>query len=292
MATATESHGSVFGDEMIIMTGMAETPLLPSTQNNDTRERPLMAPPPLSGIISMNPTEQGSVAYRHTWATSHLSEPHPGIAPNRAKVLAMLSGISALVVSHMVVNWPVLIIPGISIAGPTLISLFVTTAIYLLMPIRRTVIEVAMSEFDDLGLSPEVIKSVIVDNRSKADDLVRLAAKTISPMNMQLMVEIAKQGLALIDDFIHNPSAINQSRVVLSRCMTQALSISTNYISIESRKSAMDNKEFVALAVQTEDGLKLILHTLQDQCRNNLNTTALEVDLDVTRQLLDRINQK
>jgi hypothetical protein len=55
-----------------------------------------------------------------------------------------------------------------SIWGPAVIGVGVCAATILAVRKRKSAMELAIAEFADLGVAPEVIGSVIVENRAKA----------------------------------------------------------------------------------------------------------------------------
>lgn len=214
--------------------------------------------------------------------------PNPGLTPNQR---ITTTGIAALgsMLGGLFMNFDTQFMMS-EYWAPVIFTGLIGVGTWFLFPRRMNQFELAIMEFKDLGLTAEVIGSVIVENRSKVYDLLAKSEIINSTANKKLIREIAYEAMSIIAGFRDDPTDVSRSRVTLNRCLNQTLKIVDNYATVEKRKNVMDKKEFVDLAVLTEEGLIQIKEALVEQHRRNLdnNQMALEVDLEVSDQLLGK----
>ena len=205
--------------------------------------------------------------------------------------LSIVVGVGAGLFSQVVVDWPFafLMVGDMSLASLAF-GAITGLGVYLVIPRPETAQDVAVKEFLHLGVSPDTITQVILANRMKANALIKRATDMHSPTNAKLVRDIGSAVLTVINEFQQDPSDIARSRSTLAATLDQASKIVENYMVIERRKNTLADGEYVGIAVETEYGLKTILHTLEDLRRRNLdnNKVALRVDLDVSQQIFDK----
>lgn len=212
--------------------------------------------------------------------------PNPGFTPNQRLINTAGAGTVGAGLAWAVFDWPAFLLADMW--GPVLFTGLIAGGAFLISNLKKTAFEMAVADFGHLGLREGLIGEVIVDNRAKAYGMVKLSKEIDSAVIAKLVVQIGKETLDIIDGFADDPTDVQRSRSVLNRCMDQGTKILENYQMIERRRNAMSKSEFDDLFRQTESGLTTIRDALVEQHRRNLdnNTTALEVDLKVSDQLL------
>lgn len=215
--------------------------------------------------------------------------PNPGMTPNQRLGTTAGVGVAGAGTGWLILDWPAFMLADLW--GPVLFTAMIAGGAFLVSKLKKSTFELAVAEFGDLGLREGLIGEVIVDNRAKAYGMVKMSKEVNSALIGRLATEIGKETLDIIDGFADDPTDVQRSRSVLNRCMDQGTKILGNYQMIERRRDAMDSSEFDNLFLQTEQGLTTIRDALVEQHRRNLdnNTTALEVDLKVSDQLLGNI---
>jgi hypothetical protein len=214
--------------------------------------------------------------------------PNPGTTGVRRALAGIVAGKAAAVVSLLAVAWPAHMALA-SIWGPVVIAVGVCAATILAVRKRKSAMELAIAEFSDLGVAPEVIGSVIVENRAKAWTVLGYVSQF---SDAQTQIErIGNEALAIIDGFKDDTSDIQRCRHNLTRWLDQTIKILENFEVIE-RRIAGDNSitkdEYQDTCEQTLDGLTKLADALEEQHQRNLdnNQNALEIDIEVSEQLL------
>ena len=214
--------------------------------------------------------------------------PNPGVSRLEKAIAAVLAAKATGITSAVFLTWPVFI-PFSALWGPAIIGCLTASAVFLSVRERKSPTRMAIDEFADLGVAPEVIGSVIVENRAKAW-LVLGYNSQFDEVDKQTRL-IGNEVLAIIDGFKDDTSDINRCRHVVSRCLTQTLKILGNLEVIEKRLEAEgsiqveDFKETIDLAI---DGLTKLADALKEQHQRNMdnNQSELEIDLEVADILL------
>jgi hypothetical protein len=214
--------------------------------------------------------------------------PNPGVSNLQKGIAAVLAAKTTVITSAVMLTWPTFI-PLSMIWGPGIIGCLTAGAVLLSVRVRKSPTRMAIDEFAHLGIAPEVIGSVIVENRAKAW-LVLGYQSQFAKVQEQTQC-IGDEVLAIIDGFKDDTSDINRCRHVVSRCLTQTLKILGNLEVIEKRLEAEgsiqieDFQETVNLAT---DGLTKLADALKEQHQRNMdnNQNELEIDLEVADILL------
>lgn len=212
--------------------------------------------------------------------------PNPGVTPNQRLGITAGSVAVGASTAYLIWDWPALFMADLW-APVVYVGMFGIGA-FLMARRRRSPFELAIMEFSDLGLKPEIIGSVIVENRSKAYELRHIAGGTRDQEIEKLLRQIANETLDIIHGFRDDPTDVQRSRNVLGRCMDQALKIMQNYQPVENRHVKMGD-DWWDIKEKTRQGLQQIADVLAEQHRRNMenNTSALEVDLEVSDQILN-----
>jgi hypothetical protein len=217
-----------------------------------------------------------------------MSNPNPGHTPVQRRYISILAGSSAALVAVLMVDWPVMI-AGISVIGPLVVGALVGSAAWIGHHQKLSTRELAIQEFSHLGLSDDLIETVVIRGIEAAARIKERAANMHNPANFNRFHHIANGILAVIDDFKNDPSDARASRSTLNRVIEQTDSILSNYLVIESFRTE-DKDAYLRDAVRTEEVLNLIVHTLTELRRSNMdnNRLALDVGLEVSEQLLQQ----
>ena len=96
--------------------------------------------------------------------------PNPGVSRTTRLLIAGGSGKAAALLSWLTISWPADILFS-PLWGPIITGILISIGVFHLVNIRMDPFQLAIKEYDDLGLSPEVIGSVIVDNRARLGKL-------------------------------------------------------------------------------------------------------------------------
>jgi hypothetical protein len=214
--------------------------------------------------------------------------PNPGTTGVRRALAGIVAGKAAAGASLLAVAWPAHMALA-TIWGPAVIGVGVCAATILAVRKRKSAMQLAIGEFADLGVAPEVIGSVIVENRAKAWTVLGYTSQFA---DAQTQIErIGNEALAIIDGFKDDTSDIHRCRHNLTRWLDQTIKILKNFEVIE-RRIAGDNSitkdEYQDTYEQTLDGLTKLADALEEQHQRNLdnNQNALEIDIEVSEQLL------
>lgn len=214
--------------------------------------------------------------------------PNPGTTSVRRAIAGIVLGKAAATVSYLAINWPAHMALA-SVWGPAVIGVGVCAAVILAVQKRKSAMQLAIEEFSDLGVAPEVIGSVIVENRAKAWTILGYNSRT---ENIQMQVErIGNEALQIIEGFKDDPTDIQRCRHNLTRWLDQTIKILKNFQVIERRIAAENSvslEEFQETYQLTIDGLNKLGDALEEQHQRNLdnNQNALEIDIEVSEQLL------
>ena len=219
--------------------------------------------------------------------TDYSNIPNAGASRQQRRNTTLIGGSLGLILGMLMVEWPSTLLLFSHIWGPFIMMGLIAGGIFLIMQRKKDPFELAIMEFDGLGFRPETIGSVIIENRAKAYTLLVHSDTIISDTINTLINDISSEVLDIINGFHDDPSDLNRSRSTLTRCLDQAGKIVEEYEHIERRKDTMGDG-FIPLQSQTELGLVQIRDALIEQHKRNLdnNTSALEVDLEVSDQLL------
>lgn len=214
--------------------------------------------------------------------------PNPGTTGVRRALAGIVAGKAAAGASLLAVTWPAHLAFA-TIWGPAVIGIGVCAATILAVQKRKSAMELAIAEFADLGVAPEVIGSVIVENRAKAWTVLGYTSQF--PEAQEQIERIGNEALAIIDGYKDDTSDIHRSRHNLTRWLDQTIKILENFEVIE-RRIAGDNSitmaEYQETYELTLDGLTKLGDALEEQHQRNLdnNQNALEIDIEVSEQLL------
>lgn len=203
-------------------------------------------------------------------------------------VIALSTGLTGLLIATTAVVWPANLAWS-NVWGPVVVMALSGIGGYLSVRIRKTPTELACEEFGDLGLTTNDIVTAVLLPREKASKLVAWAATSISDSDIRGTLEdISEIVFTIIDGFKKDPSDAARSRHVLKTCLDQAKKIGDNYYVVSTGAGASDDT-----TAQTRKGLKQIYDALEEQHRRNMdnNTAALEVDLNVSDQLLQHLTK-
>jgi len=165
-----------------------------------------------------------------------------------------------------------------------------TAGVWLLIPLKKTSLELAILEYAEYGLSDSIINNVILANRQKVLDIEIKILDITDASIKRTLARIARETLDLIDGFKDDPTDVARSRTTLTRCLDQTIKIVENYRIIEGRR---ETDQTADLTEQTYVGLQQIAEAIEEQHRRNMdnNQTALSVDLEVSDQLLSHMTK-
>lgn len=214
--------------------------------------------------------------------------PNPGVTSTQRLVISLAVGAKLGLIAGLTVTWPVHIIAS-GLIGPAIVGAGATVGTWLAIRQRKTAMEMAIDEFRDLGVAPEVIGSVIVESRAQAWTVLSYNSQM---QDIQAQVDrIGNEVLEIVDGFRDDTSDIQRCRHVLARCLDQAIKILKNFEVIERRivgDNAITVNEYQDVYQLTVNGLTKIADALEEQHRRNLdnNQTALEIDIEISEQLL------
>ena len=213
--------------------------------------------------------------------------PNPGVSMTERAIASVLAGKAALTGAAVLVTWPAHI-ATIGILGPIGIGLAIGCATWMSIRRQKTATEMAIDEFADLGVAPEVIGGVIVESRTKAWTI--LGYKSHFAPVQENVNAIGQEVLDIIEGFKDDTSDIHRSRHVMARCLDQTIKILQNLEVFEKRLESTesirqeDYQDTLDLSIK---GLIQIKEVLVEQHRRNLdnNLNELEIDLEIADQL-------
>jgi hypothetical protein len=212
--------------------------------------------------------------------------PNPGISKTERVIATVSASKVAMLSSVVFVTWPAHV-ALISVAGPIGISIAVGAATWLMIRRQKTT-EMAIDEFAELGVAPEVIGSVIVESRTKAWTI--LGYNSQFALVQENVDAIGQEVVDIIDGFKDDTSDIHRCRHVVARCLDQAIKILQNLEVFEKRIESTDSirqEDYQSTLDLSVDGLSQIKDALIEQHRRNLdnNQNELEIDLKIADQL-------
>lgn len=214
--------------------------------------------------------------------------PNPGFERKQVGLTGILSGVSAGAMAFVGATWP-LHMPIVAMTGPFLVGALVAGGVILNMPVKKNATALAVEEFGDTGLSPEVIGSVIVEGRISAH--IILSYKSQWRYIQKSVNKIGDEVLAIINGFKDDPSDVLRCRHMMKQCLDQSMKILRNLEVIERRIAednsvTQDNNQEVI--DEARKGLEKIAAALVEQHQRNLdnNQTALEIDVAVSEHVI------
>lgn len=215
--------------------------------------------------------------------------PNPGLGPNTRLLATGGALIASMLVAGTMINWPTDFGILSTLVAPIVFVLLFTVGVFLVLPQKMNAFQIAIMEFKDLGLGPETIGRVIVENRAHAREIDRIAKNIINSRVRGALEKIADETLEIIDGFRDDPSDVARSERVLQTCLGQTKKIVANYVVIESRRDTEQTEDATEQAIKA---LRGFASTLEEQHRRNLdnNTSALEIDVEVSEDLLREYN--
>lgn len=192
-------------------------------------------------------------------------------------------------VAMVMIDWPSFNVFTSAIAPIAFIGML-TVGAWLVIPLKKTSLELAIQEYSGYDLSDSIIQNVILVNRQKALDIKSSIPDITNADIKQVLGRIVNDTLSLIDGFKDDPTDVSRSRTALTRCLDQTIKIVENYRIIEGRR---DTDLTADLTEQTYTGLQQIAEAIEEQHRRNMdnNQTALSVDLEVSDQLLSHMTK-
>lgn len=219
--------------------------------------------------------------------TDYSTIPNPGVSPNER--LGFTAGGGAVGASSAYLLWDFPAFFFVDLWGPVVYTALFVVGTFLAVRVRKNPFELAIQEFDNLGLRPELIGEVIVENRAKAHQLGEIAGNLQMTDIRKALRGIKEETLAIINGFQDDPTDVARSRSNLRRVLDQALKVAQNYATLEAKGDRLTN--FQDTHDQTLAGLQQMRSVLAEQHKRNAenNTTALEVDLEVSDQLLSKL---
>ena len=160
--------------------------------------------------------------------TDYSAIPNPGMVWVNRAITGIGVKLTTAVLAAGMIDWPSTVALS-HYRGPVVIGGLVGTGAYLMIPQRKSPFEMAIAEFSDLGLSPEIIGAVIVENRAKAAMIRRMSNEQITNPAVQLeLFRIADETDSLIAGFQDDPSDVSRSRSNMTRCLDQSIEIADN----------------------------------------------------------------
>ncbi len=213
---------------------------------------------------------------------------NPGVTEmNRTIITGVALVLSAVVM--VLIDWPSFNVFTSAIAPIGFVGML-TAGVWLLIPLKKTSLELAILEYAEYGLSDSIINNVILANRQKVLDIEIKILDITDASIKRTLARIARETLDLIDGFKDDPTDVARSRTTLTRCLDQTIKIVENYRIIEGRR---ETDQTADLTEQTYVGLQQIAEAIEEQHRRNMdnNQTALSVDLEVSDQLLSHMTK-